>query len=174
MTRQQSTSQIPGPPPVRLLGSQGNYIKFLRDPVDYMRALHDNYGAVAALVKNSRGMIFAFGPHFNQQILSNPATFYCTSLMMPGPRNSAQRRLSDAVFSMNNEAALSRRRLPTPAFHKRSIAEYRNTMVDLTRTTLDRWTVGKPIDMFEEMRKLTLRISAKLLFGLSKMLRSRR
>ena len=70
-----------------------------------MRALYNNYGDVAALVRGSRGMIFAFGPQFNQQILSNPATFYCTSLMMPGPQNSAQRQLSDAVFSMNNEVA---------------------------------------------------------------------
>ena len=111
MTTRHSTSQVPGPPPVRLFGSQGNLIKFLRDPVGYMRGLHDHYGDVAALVKGSRGMVFAFGPQFNQQILSNPAIFFCTSLMMPGPKNSAQRRLSDAVFSMNNEVALSRRRL---------------------------------------------------------------
>ena len=111
-------------------------------------------------------MIFAFGPQFNQQILSNPATFYCTSLMMPGPQNSAQRRLSDAVFSMNNEVALSRRHLLMPAFHKHCISEYRDTMVDLTQATLDRWSVGKPIDIFEEMRKLTLQISGRLLFGL--------
>ena len=166
MTIHQDASQIPGPPPARLLGSQGNFIKFLRDPVGYMRALYNNYGDVAALVKGSHGMIFAFGPQFNQQILSNPATFYCTSLMMPGPQNSAQRRLSDGVFSMNNEVALSRRRLLMPAFHKRCISEYRDTMVDLTQTTLDRWSVGKPIDIFEEMRKLTLQISGRLLFGL--------
>jgi hypothetical protein len=83
MRTQQSSSQVPGPQPVRLLGSQGN---FLRDPVGYMRGLHDNYGDVATLVKGSRGMIFAFGPQFNQQILSNPTTFSCTSLMMPGQK----------------------------------------------------------------------------------------
>ena len=53
-----------------------------------------------------------------------------------------------------------------PAFHKRTIAEYRQTMVDLTQATMNRWSVGKPIDMFEEMRKLTLQISGRLLFGL--------
>ncbi len=166
MTRRQRISQIPGAPPNRLLGSQGNYVRFLRDPVEYMRALHADHGDVAALVKGSNGMIFAFGPKFNQQILSNPATFQCTSLMMPGPKHSAQRRLSDAVFSMNNEVALSRRRLLMPPFHKRSIADYRHTMVELTRGALDTWAVGKPIDMFEEMKQLTLQVSGRLLFGL--------
>ena len=124
MPARQSALQVPGPPPVRLFGSQGNFVKFLRDPVGYMRVLHDNYGDVATLVEGSRGMIFAFGPQFNQQILSNPTTFLCASLMMPGPENSAQRRLSNAVFSMNNEAAMSRRRLLMPPFHKRSLAEF--------------------------------------------------
>ena len=39
-------------------------------------------------------------------------------------------------------------------------------MVALTRAMLDHWSADKPIDMFEEMRKLTLQISARLLFGL--------
>ena len=68
-----SCTQIPGPLPTRWFGSQGNLIAFLRDPVGYLRRLYSEYGEIAAVVKGTRGMIFAFGPQFNQQILSNPA-----------------------------------------------------------------------------------------------------
>ena len=161
-----SCTQIPGPLPTRWFGSQGNLIAFLRDPVGYLRRLYSEYGEIAAVVKGTRGMIFAFGPQFNQQLLSNPAVFHCTSLMMPGPKDSAQRRLSDAVFSMNNEVALSRRRMLTPPLHRRSIVEYRNSMVELTETTLDTWSAGQSIDIAEEFRGLLLRISARVLFGI--------
>jgi len=161
-----SRTQVPGPPPTPWLGSHGNLITFLRDPVGYLRRLRREYGEIAAVVKGTRGMIFAFGPQFNQQILSNPAVFHCTSLMMPGPKDSAQRRLTDAVFSMNNEVALSRRRILTPPLHRRSIFEYRDAMVELTEATLAGWSGGQTLDMAEEFRRLTLHISARVLFGL--------
>jgi cytochrome P450 len=161
-----SCTQIPGPSPARWLGSHGNLITFLRDPVGYLRRLYREYGEIAAVVKGTRGMVFAFGPRFNQQILSNPAVFHCTSLMMPGPKDSAQRRLSDAVFSMNNEIALNRRRMLMPPLHRRTIVEYRDAMVELTEATLDGWSAGQTIDMAEEFRRLTLRIGARVLFGL--------
>lgn len=161
-----SCIHIPGPPPSRFLGSHGNLIQFLGDPVGYLRRLYNDYGEIAAVVQGTRGMIFAFGPQFNQQILSNPTLFHCTSLMLPGPKDSAQRRLCDAVFSMNNEIALSRRRMLMPPLHRRTIVEYRDAMVEIAAAALARWRAGETLDMAEEFRRVTLRISARVLFGI--------
>ncbi|MFQ5657474.1 MAG: cytochrome P450 [Candidatus Methylomirabilales bacterium] len=158
---------IPGPPPMTVLRSGGNLIQFLRDPIAYIRTLYQTYGEIVALVKGRKGIIFAFGPHYNQQILSDPAVFHCTGITLPGPPESAQRRLGHAIFRMNADQHAQHRRIIMPPFHKKSIESYRDSLVSLTQQMLDTWQSGQQRDIAHEMKKFTIRTTAEILFGLN-------
>jgi cytochrome P450 len=58
------------------------------------------------------------------------------------------------------------RRLLQPAFHKRRVEAYSDTIVHLTEQMLAQWQTGSEVDMPHEMQQLTLRIIMKALFNL--------
>jgi hypothetical protein len=60
--------------------------------------LYCQHGPVTALgrvaLKQPRdSLIFAIGPEFNRLLFSDPDLFRPTGLILPGPRDSAQRRV---------------------------------------------------------------------------------
>ena len=158
-------STIPGPPPIPFLGWRGNLIRFIRDPIAYMRGLHKAYGEIASLVKGEKSMIFAFGQKYNQQILSNASLFLNAGIVHRGPKNSANYRVSLGLLSMNGAQHKRHRNLLMPPFHHKVIPTYYDSIVSLTETMLNRWTVHPSRDIWYEMKQLTKLISSKLLFG---------
>lgn len=157
-------NEIPGPPPMPVFGSRGNFVQFLRDPIAYLRRLQ-THGPIVRVVGGRPGIIFAFGPEFNQQVLSNP-NFYCsTGLTIPGPKDSAQRRLGDSIFNMNADKHAQQRRLILPALHKKSVEGYRDAFAQFTARMLDGWKVGQQRDVAREMKLLMMTVSGKILFG---------
>ena len=69
-------STVPGPSPTPLLGWRGNLFRFYRDPLAYMVQLHHAYGEIAGYVAGRNGFVFAFGPTYNHQLLSDPQRFH--------------------------------------------------------------------------------------------------
>ena len=61
------------------------------------------------------------------------------------------------------------RRIAQPAFHRKRIAAFAQTMVEVTEQTLDEWedvaALGRTFDIAEEMGRIALRIVGKTLFG---------
>ena len=72
---------------------------------------------------------------------------------------------------MTNEGAswLKQRRLMQPAFHRKRIAHFGETMTDETQKLLAAWQAeasrGKPLDVSREMMRLTLAIVSRTMFG---------
>lgn len=131
-----------------------------------MRDAHRRYGPVASFVGNRPGMVFAFGPAFNQQILGNPQIFHSTGISLPGPPGSAQHRLGGGLFRMNGEVHQRNRRMVMPPFCRRAVDSYRDAIAGHTERLLETW-VGRPrLDIASEMRGLSLRIAGPLLFGI--------
>lgn len=158
---------IAGPKQVPILGSKGNLISFMKDPIGYMTILNQNYGEMASLVRGvPKGMVFAFGPKYNQQILSNADIFLNAGISQPGPKDSANNRIGIGLLSMNGEDHKRVRRLVSNPFHYKQIPKYHSDIVKLTEEMLSGWHHGKEIDIWEEMSRLTKRISIKLLLGL--------
>ena len=74
------------------------YLRFFFDPVGRICRLYHRHGPVTALgrvaLKQPRdSLIFAIGPEFNRLLFSDPDLFRLTGLILPGPRDSAQRRV---------------------------------------------------------------------------------
>jgi len=160
--------KIPGPRAVRVIGPYWNYIRLFTDSIQYMRERYARYGKLSAAPvefnEGERGWIFAFGPEYNQLVLSNPAVFYSPSL--GGTPDTPQGRLSTGLVFMNGEHHRQHRRMIMPAFHKKYIESYRDDMVNFTNWMLAKWRAGETRDIARDMRELALHIANKTLFGL--------
>jgi cytochrome P450 len=166
---------IPGPPPTLLLGWRGNALRYTRDRVGHLTWLYEQFGDVVTLVRggngnlfstapNCPGTVFAIGPQYNQEILSNPAVFQ--NSIRTSLETTPLARLAAGIFTMNGDKHKQQRRLLMPAFQRKRIESYAGSMSALTRQTLDEWSPGQRLDMAHEMQQLTLRIACKVLFGL--------
>jgi cytochrome P450 len=69
---------------------------------------------------------------------------------------------------LTNEGAswLRQRRIIQPAFHRKHIASYGETMTGFAETMLTSWRDGETRDIHQDMMRLTLRIVAKVLFSI--------
>lgn len=158
---------LPGPPKPALLGWRAQSLKFLRDPIAFMRMLYRDYGRLAAWMDGNPWWVFGFGPEYNHRVLSDPVLFYT----VPGapsttPVDSSLARLTRTLLNMNGDQHRQQRRLVLPAFHRKRVESYRDRMVALTASALDGWRAGQKLDIARAMQELTLCIAAETLFGL--------
>lgn len=160
---------VPGPQFVPGIGLLFNSIRFMRNAEVVMQKLFRNYGEVVGLTRGSNRFVFIFSPKYNHQVLSNTELFRngdFKSSPIRFPENSAAARLTNGLVVMNGEKHAQQRRMMMPAFHKKRVEAYRDAMVEQVEKQLETWQTGQQRDMLVEMRKLTLAIVVKTLFGL--------
>ncbi|MEX2560475.1 MAG: cytochrome P450, partial [Pirellulales bacterium] len=143
----------------------GKLRDFPRDAIECMRQLHRKHGLIAALEEEGQRLIFAFGPDYNQRLLSDPIRFHSRFSAIRGPRNSAQRRLTCGLLSMNGEEHKRHRRLVMGPFQKKSIDVYCESLVGLSEALVCDWRVGQVRDVFQDMTQFMLRVTSSVLFG---------
>jgi len=159
---------VPGPTAMPLLGSFGNFLKFMDDPIAYLRRLHAQYGSVAAMTAaDARGMAFAFGPDYNRVILSQPTRFLNAGITHLGPHGSANRRVSFGMLNMNGAEHQYHRKIVSPFFQPAALAGRHQTMVELTDRMLNAWIVERPFDVSEVMSQLIKSMSFINILGLA-------
>lgn len=77
--------------------------------------------------------------------------------------------LGDGVLVVDNEHWKHQRRLMLPVFQKPNVAKFTSLIADITTQHMDRWSTsvsnGSPIDMVQEMTRLTLSAVSMSLFS---------
>lgn len=77
--------------------------------------------------------------------------------------------LRDSLLTLDGESWLSQRRLMQPMFHRKRLAFFSDTMVNLSVEMLDEWQeklqTQESFDLRDEMMSLTLRIAGLTLFN---------
>ncbi len=145
--------------------TRGRLLDFPDDPAACMRALHRTHGDIAALDEGGQRLVFAFGPHYNHAVLSDPQTFHSRFFPIRGSRNSAQRRLTSGLLNMNGDEHKRHRRMVAAPFQRSSIAHYQDGIVDLARAMVWEWKAGEVRDISRDMNEYMLRVTSSLLFG---------
>jgi cytochrome P450 len=186
---------VPGPLPMRGLGTLPRLIAFGRDPIGTAGRLFARYGPIASIVRGparmvcptGRGVVLATGAEINREVLTQhdryhmyalPGVFYPEEAMLEraasrkrfsaGPhvdRLRPVRRTLTGLFHVNGNEHRRHRRLLMPAFHKTRIDAYCEEMVRITNAVLDGWREGETRDVLEDMTRTTLRIATTTLFG---------
>lgn len=145
--------------------TQGRLLDFSEDPISCMRRLWERHGNICALEEHGQRLVFVFGPEWNQKLLSDAERFHTRFFAIRGPRNSAQRRLTSGMLSINGEEHRRDRRIVKGPFEKKSIVRYHDAICELTRNMLDGWRIGQVRDMHAEMTEFMLRLTSAMLFG---------
>ncbi len=115
--------------------------------------------------RSDQQSVFAFGPEYNRLVLGDTTTYRTTPQTAGGPPGSALRRIRHGLTAMNGEEHRQQRQLIMPWFTKHAVDHYRDAAVDITQKIIESWPTDRPIDMWQEMRRLTLRTSSHVLFG---------
>lgn len=158
---------LSGPAALPLLGWRGNVMAFYADPLGTMRRLYLRYGRLVRWVPARPPWLFAFGPDYNRQILTDPRRFQSQLLLTPAPADSALQRLGSGLFAMNGAQHQQQRRLLQPAFHRQRVAHYAAVMARCAEAHIQRWHAGQTLDLAAELQHLTMQIASQTLFGLA-------
>ncbi|HLW68524.1 MAG TPA: cytochrome P450 [Gemmataceae bacterium] len=130
-----------------------------------MQRLYREHGSLATIEDQGQRVIFAFGPEHNRRVLSDVDNFHARFFAIRGPRNSAQRRLTNALLSMNGAEHKRNRRIVMGPFQKTSVEGYRAALATLATELIQPWRVNEVRDMFDDMTHYMLRVASSVLFG---------
>jgi cytochrome P450 len=144
---------------------------FLRDPLMAMRNLHAAYGSFVYLQnpvpfrKSRKSDIFAAGARFNREVLSAPAAWRTTGIVLRGPKGSAQSRLRNGIMRMNGRPHTHYRRLFLEPLRPDRIDAMGDDIGRITEREVDSWPLGDSVDLWHLLCRLTQTLSSSLLFG---------
>jgi len=108
-------------------------------------------------------------------VLSDPEYLEHVMLRNPSTYISAIRDVSEIDFVLGNGLLVNRgeswekqHRLIAPMFHRKSVRNFANLMLEETRRMMDRWRDAidreEPLNLLEEMKRLTLLVICRALF----------
>lgn len=147
----------PGPP--ERFPAQG-MIAFRRDSLGFLTELRRRYGDIAHFQVGREHFYLISRPEWIGDILvTHQRNFHKSRALQ-----AAKRVLGEGLLTSEGEFHLRQRRLAQPAFHRRRIAGYAESMIAYAERTRKRWKHGEVLDIDREMMRLTLAIVGKTLF----------
>jgi cytochrome P450 len=162
LTPTQPRKLPPGPRGYPLLGVLP---KFARNPLQFLNSLVRDYGEIAFLAWGSRPTYFIHHPDFFKHVLQENNRNYRRDARV------AQFKIliGEGLVTSTGDLWLRQRRLMQPAFHRQQLASLATYMTEITDGYVTHWQAaarrGTPLDMAEEMTRLTRDIVVKTLFG---------
>jgi cytochrome P450 len=148
-------------------------VKFDRDPIGFMQEARRNYGNLSRLEGRNHlsrlllgRTLLAFGPEYNRQIYQETDLFHSKSIVLSGPRKSAQYRIRQSIFSVNEQSHQRMRHQLLPAFQRSMMQGYRDSIIELANGMLRQWEHGATRDLHRDCHLLVWGIVRKLLYGL--------
>lgn len=157
--------RIPHAPGNWLVGNLG---EFRRNPLDFLVGIAGQYGDIVRF----RVM------YYSGILLNHPD--YIKHVLQDNNRNYNKKNfdyemlkpvLGEGLLTSDGDFWLRQRRLMQPAFHRKRIAGFGALMVEATGQMLERWEHharqdgDTPLDVAEEMMRLTLHIVGQALFS---------
>lgn len=145
----------------------GNGPALLRDPLSLYLAAQKTYGNIVwfrAMPPFSWYMVTE--PHDIEHVLVTRQKNYVKGDFF---LRALKPILGRGLFTNEGESWLQQRRLIQPTFHRGHVTALADTILRPTAARLDAWEAiaasGEPIDMLDEMTRLTLQVAGLSMFG---------
>lgn len=147
-------------------GPKGRFLvgvlpEFRKDPAGFLEKTARRYGDVVYLPLGRQHIYYVGHPDAIRDILVTHQNKFKKSRML----ERARVLLGNGLLTSEGDQHRRQRRLVQPAFHRDRLAGYGAVMVDRTAMVREQWKSGQPIDVLQEMMRLTLAIVAKTLFS---------
>jgi len=135
--------------------------EFRKDPAAFLEKVARQYGDVVYLPLGRQHIYYVGHPDAIRDILVTHQNKFKKSRML----ERARVLLGDGLLTSEGQHHRRQRRLVQPAFHRDRLAGYGAAMADRAAILRDQWKSEQPIDVLQEMMRLTLAIVAKTLFS---------
>jgi cytochrome P450 len=148
----------PGPRGLPLIGS---LLPYARDPLGFLTRCAREYGDVVRL--RGPGLTFyvlTHPDHIEQVLRSRHRDFIKWKLL----RDTAA-LFGSGLLTSEGDLWRRQRRLATPAFQAKQVETYAPVIVESTLRLLQSWQPGRARVINEDMRRVTLAVLARTLFG---------
>lgn len=129
-----------------------------RDPLAFVERVRA-YGPVVRILVGPRTVYVANSPELIRAVLTRPG--FDKGIMndtLSGP-------LGDGLVTSGGELHRRQRRLVQPGFHAERVAGYVALMAERSAARARSWSAGGPLDLVDEINKLTLDILLQTLFA---------
>ena len=148
----------PGPKPHFLIG---NIPLASRDPLALFTQWGREFGDIFHYRAGWVHVYFLNHPALIESVLVNQHQNFTKERVV---RNSRW-FLGDGLVTSEGAHWLRQRRLSQPAFHRERITSYAHTITDYAQQMLADWKDGETRDVHQDMMNLTVKIVARVLFG---------
>ena len=148
------------PPTVRAGIFGGHFLKFRRNPTEFLRTLA-NLGDVTFLKLGGKPAYFLNHPDFTRDLLVTANAKFIKGRAL----QRSKKLLGEGLLTSEGSAHLRQRRMISPAFHREKIKVYAEAMTEYAAKMADEWQAGEVRDIDREMMRLTLQIVGKTLFS---------
>ncbi|MGZ6175584.1 MAG: cytochrome P450 [Candidatus Binataceae bacterium] len=144
----------------------GSLRRVQHEPLELLREGFREYGDVVRYrFGNTHAFLLAHPDHIRHVLHDNHRNYDKNNVDYAMLR----RLLGNGLLTSDGAFWLRQRRLMAPMFHRQRVAGFCNLMVNSTLEMFDLWEelalIGEPIDIADEMARLTLKIVAKALFS---------
>jgi len=150
----------PGPRGHFLLGSLP---EVRRDVLAFLSACAREYGDVVRYRIPGAAAYLINHPDLIENVLVHQYRHFVKGRIYRATRQA----LGNGLLTSDGETWQRQRLLVQPAFHHERITAYADHAVTETEQLVGRWNDGDTIDIHAEMKRLTLQVAAKSLFGAS-------
>ncbi len=152
--------KAPMPPGPRGHWLQGHLPEFRGDRLEFMARCVREHGDVVGLRFGHRRVYLINHPDIFEEILVTQSRHFIKNFAL---------RINPLVFGKGllvseGDFWLKQRRLIQPAFSRSRLAGYAQVMVDAAQAMLASWKPGEIRDIYSDMMRLTLAITARTLF----------
>ena len=163
MTNARSSRSLPPGP--RGLPVVGMLLALRRDTTGVFMNAARRYGEVAYLKIGPRRGFLITNPRDVRHVLQDNARNYHKSPLY----DKLKAFLGNGLLTSEDDFWLRQRRIAQPAFHRQRIAALADVMAEAARETASQWEAiaarGEPVDVAEEMMRLTRTVVLRALFG---------
>lgn len=158
-------SQRKSPPRLHSLALLGSASEMQRDPLAFLTRTRQ-YGNVVGMRFVFRDTYLIYHPDSVKHVLQENNRNYNKDVLT---YKLFRQFLGQGLVTNDGESWLHQRRLIQPAFHRKRLAAYGTLMTGATTALLERWQAraegDAPLDVGEEMMRLTLSIVGQALFS---------
>lgn len=165
-----TTLDLESPQPLAHMTGANAILSVLRFGLDPIAEMRDVHRAKGPLVEfsfnglNKRRYVLAVGAKYNKRVLSDPTTFRSIGVMLPGPKNSAQRRISSGLLGPSGDNHTHYRRLLLSPL-RRDLDKMANTIAEVVDREISAWPVGAPVELFALCKSVTQKAALQTLFS---------
>ncbi|MEM7347487.1 MAG: cytochrome P450, partial [Chloroflexota bacterium] len=152
------SSRPPGPKGMPVLGVLP---QIFSNPLNTFMENAREYGDIVALPALHRVVYLLNHPDYIAHVLVNNSQNYRKGRALEATKPF----VGNGLLTSEGDFHRRQRRLIQPAFHRRQVANFAETMTHLTATHIASWRVGESRDFHSEMTRLTMSIVVQTLFG---------